>query len=579
MKRIVILALSLTILAGNAWGQWTSVKESASKYKTMCRLVDGWKKQKSTSYWIHDDRALHTHYSVAQPYLGNPSDSLKNISDGIDITIKNAPDHLMNKERYYEYKMILGAYLMRHPKEAVEVNCLLGDLLRYIPTKESRNFERATEYYHMALDEVPITNKRLRGALNVRMGMSRALDKSATNEFTHTIRQFYLATKEDPYYASMLGKCFMMGLGVYQDMGLALALMDLGSMSGDNDSYIYQNFIQYMLEHPARSAQAQLSEEKFLMFLTLSHISNDHENALRELFSAAEDNYALAFYQMGRIYDNLLSDDLSEADQNFIKREIFTNYRKAAEAQFAPALYDLAQFCLTYTYDTEKGDVFIKDKKGNYREKDIKEVRNQAIKMIEDAAEKRYEKAYEFLGDLYSKGGEYGVPARDIEKALRYHLMAARRGIKSSQTKMNGIMSTGMIKKERIIEIVKETEEDVMMQDMSRASIGKMAFDNSRNVKFKRALFSFYRESMYLPESINEPDPLLTDILERCYHLAYEKYVVMLSDEIAQKEGNNEIDLDGPIMYLRVRMKDLRESYNLRGIGKAITQSVYEDLD
>ena len=84
---------------------------------------------------------------------------------------------------------------------------------------------------------------------------------------------------------------------------------------------------------------------------------------------------------------------------------------------------------------------------------------------------------------------------------------------------------------------------------------------------------------MYLPESINEPDPLLTDILERCYHLAYEKYVVMLSDEIAQKEGNNEIDMDGPIMYLRVRMKDLRESYNLRGIGKAITQSVYEDLD
>ena len=580
MKKIVILAISLIVTSTCMWGQIATSLDPSSKLKNLYRLVNQWETHyENNTYWLHDNQGLPTHRKPVEFYLGHLSDTLKAISDNIDAYLKSSPNHVMDRDIYFTIKKQLGEYLLHHPKEAMEANCLLGDMIRYASSKEDRNYDRASEYYYMSLLEVPVANKRLRGALNVRMGLSRPLEKTIYQDFTYTIHNLFYAAKEDPYYATMLGECFMLGLGVYQDMGLALALLDLGAMSGNTDSYLYLNMIQYITEHPAHTAQEELAEEKLFSYMIKARVMNKYDDALEDLISAVEDGNVLAYYKLGQLYNDILNDNFSESDQEYIKDEIFSNLKKAADAKFLPAMFDLALFCMENNYEIEKGNIYQKDKKGNYRDKDLKIVNEKALKMLELTAEMHYGRSYDYLGDLYGMGGKNGIPARNYEKSAYYHLIASQRGTSASLTKLKGYMGTGLIGKERMEELVKETEEVIMMHEMSRATLGRMIFDNAHNAKFKRTPFSFYQETFYLPETIEQPDPLLTDILAKCYHMTYEKYVVQLMDEIIQKGENQHMSTDGRIMYLQIRMKDIRESFNRKGIGLPIAKSVYENIE
>lgn len=570
MKKVVVLIMAVWVMG--------SVGAQNTDLSTMKRIVDQWSEvNEQTAYWTHDNQGLVKHRVLVEPYLGHPSDTLKAISDSINKLMHLRPEHALNRDMFYDFKMQIADYHAKHPKERMECCCLLGDLYRYASPRAFCNYERAAEYYYMAYLATPQGDKRLRGNIHMRMALSRLLDMDKTMDFTYTIHNLYYAIQDDPYFASKLGECFMLGIGVYQDLGLAMSLLDLGAMSGDDNCYLYLNMIRYMVEHRPRNNQERLAEEKWQEFMVRSRIESNPDEALMCLYQAVSWGNINATYQLARMYEDMLSDQYSEDDQQHMKEVIFSNYRKAADAGFMPAMFDLAVFCANHTYDTAQGNIYKPNKKGEYNEKDRKVVLQQSLDLMERTASLHYGKAYSYLGDLYGQGGMLNVPAKNHETSARYHILAARRGSQASLGILNGYVSGGLVKRERMEELVKEMEDVVLMQDVSRTSIGQHAFDQLGKASFKRTPFSFYSEYINVAICSQYPDPLLDEILGKCYHLAYNAYAVKMSEEVFKKDDLNYRVSESHNMYLRNRMKDIRESFNRKRIGKPITKSIYEE--
>ena len=339
----------------------------------------------------------------------------------------------MTYVKFNDYVNELNQYIIEHPKHAKNAFMHLGHLHNSVNPISLRNRNKALTYYKEVADGV--NNNTDLAQLYILMASCFTLENGQCN--MNQIGNYHIkAANADPRFASFLGDAFLFGWGSYADLTLAAHFYAIGMNNGDHGANQKLRYIQYLSTIKNLSEQDSLAYHDFERYAYHSRITGDNDRAFTALASAANRGYTPAYDYLAQRYFNKLT---NVHDEGQIRDLTFKWLRKGADEGYAPCIYSLALLVGNEVIDSLKGDVYKKDKNGNYSESDKKRCAEQSFKLLERANRMGSLLSMVEMGDRYLKGNPYGYPEKSLKSALICYTTAANCGSVEAQKRIDQI--------------------------------------------------------------------------------------------------------------------------------------------